>query len=335
MTPPPPPRLRLAQLPTPFDPAPRLAEALGLARLWIKREDLSGLALGGNKLRKLELILADAVAAGADTVVTTAGAQSNFCRALAGAAAKCGLGCRLLLRAAGGRAVTGNLLLDHLFGAGISFTDATDPWDPAVKAELDAIAADLRARGRRPYLVQLPGETVALGAAAWAGAAEELATDFARSGDPPALLALACGSGLTLAGLALGFQRLGLPVRLLGVSVQQPAPRLRAWVEEVVGRTAALLGWPAFGVMDAVTITDDQIAPGYGVPSAASLDALTLAARMEGLVLDPVYTGKALAGLRAAVGGGLLPRGGSVVFLHSGGTPGLFAQTEAVAAALR
>jgi 1-aminocyclopropane-1-carboxylate deaminase/D-cysteine desulfhydrase-like pyridoxal-dependent ACC family enzyme len=327
------PRFPLARLPTPYEAAPRLAAALGLGRLQVKREDLAGPALGGNKIRKLELILGAARAAGADTVLTTAASQSNFCRALAGTAPRAGLGCHLLLRRAGGTAVTGNLLLMRLFGATLSWTDATDPWDPAIAAALEAEAAALREAGHRPFVVQLPGATAALAAAAWALAAEELAEDFDAAGSSPDVLALACGSGLTLAGLALGFARLGLPVRLLGVSVQQPAARLGAWVADVVGRSAALLGWEADGAMDRVTITEDQIGPGYAQPSAAGLAALALAARHEGLVLDPAYTGKAMAGLAAAVGG-LLPRGGHAAFLHSGGAPTLFAQGAAVAAAL-
>jgi 1-aminocyclopropane-1-carboxylate deaminase/D-cysteine desulfhydrase-like pyridoxal-dependent ACC family enzyme len=376
-----PPRIPLAATPTPYQPAPRLAAALGLGRLHVKREDLSGPALGGNKIRSIELILAAARAAGADTVITTAASQSNFCRALAGCAAKAGFRCRLLLRRGTGPAAragaadealsvvpisplpqggggwrseatpgggatdlasrpsagtdpTGNLLLMGLFGATIAWTDVTDPWDPAIRAELDAQAEVVRAEGGTPFIVQLPGETAALAAAAWALAAEELAADFEAAGSAPDVLALACGSGLTLAGLALGFAQFGLPLRLLGVSVQQPASRLAPWVEEVIGRTAALLGWDAAGAMAAVTVTDDQVAPGYAQPSEAGMRALLLAARCEALTLDPAYTGKAMAGLAAAVGG-LVPRGGSAAFLHSGGTPTLFQQAPAIAAALQ
>ncbi|MGG5817890.1 1-aminocyclopropane-1-carboxylate deaminase/D-cysteine desulfhydrase [Falsiroseomonas sp. HW251] len=323
------PRFPLLAGPTPYEAAPHLAAALGLGRLHVKREDLSGAALGGNKIRSIELILGAARAAGADTVLTTAASQSNFCRALAGCAARAGMGCRLLLRRAGGMEETGNLLLMRLFGAEIAWTDATDPWDPAITAELDAMADAVRAEGGVPFVVQLPGETAALAASAWALAAEELVEDFDRAGSAPDLLALACGSGLTLAGLALGFAELGLPVRLLGVSVQQPVSRLRPWVEEVVGRTAALLGWDAAGAMDRVTITDDRIAPGYAKPSPDGLDALRLAARTEGLALDPSYTAKAMAGLAGAVGG-LVPRRGAAAFLHSGGTPTLFQQAAAL-----
>jgi 1-aminocyclopropane-1-carboxylate deaminase/D-cysteine desulfhydrase-like pyridoxal-dependent ACC family enzyme len=314
--------------PTPYEPAPRLAESAGLRGLWIKREDLSGAAFGGNKLRSIELILGAARQAGADTLVTTAASQSNFCRALAGCAARAGLGCRLLLRSAGGQAETGNLLLAKLFGAEISFIDATDPWDPAIRIALDDAAAALRARGRTPYVVQLPGETAALAAAGWALAAAELVDDFARAGAAPDVMAVACGSGLTLAGLAVGFARHGMATRLLGVSVQQPAARLHDWVAGVAPRTQALLGWDAADAMARVTITDDQIFPGYAQPSEAGMAALLRAARLEGLVLDPSYTGKALAGLVAAARPAM-----TAAFLHSGGAPTLFAQAAAVARA--
>ena len=323
------PRIPLATLPTPYEATPRLAAALGLRRLHVKREDQSGPAMGGNKIRSLELLLGAARAEGADTVLTTAASQSNFCRALAGTAPRAGLSSHLLLRRAGGMAETGNLLLMRLFGARVSWTDATDPWDPAIIAALEDQAAALRAAGKRPFIIQLPGVSAPLAAAAWALAVEEMAEDFAASGSAPDVLALACGSGLTLAGLALGFAHFGLPVRLLGVSVQQPVTRLRPWVADVVARTAALLGWDATGAMDMVEITEDQIAPGYARPNAAGLAALSLAARCEGLVLDPAYTGKALAGLVAYATPGM-----AAAFLHSGGAPTLFTQAEAVAAGI-
>lgn len=323
-------RFSLALLPTPLEEAPRLAAALGVGRLWIKREDLSGVALGGNKLRQLDFILADVLAHDADTIVTTAGSQSNFCRALAGAAAKLGLACRLHLRAAGGRAPEGNLLLDRLFGAEVSFTDRTDPWDPAIRAELDAIVDDLKYLGRRPHVVQLTGESAALGVAGWVSGAAELARDFERTGDTPNVVAVACGSGLTLAGLALGFKQLGVETRAVGFSVQQPAGRLTPWVVDAAAQSAQLLGLSAHLRPEDFLVLDDGIGPGYGIPSPAAVEAVALAARTEGLVFDPVYTGKALAGVRRHTPK-ILAADASVLFLHSGGTPGLFANAAAFA----
>ncbi|MCU0984828.1 MAG: pyridoxal-phosphate dependent enzyme [Acetobacteraceae bacterium] len=315
--------------PTPLEPAPRLAAALGLGALWVKREDLAGTAFGGNKLRQISLLLADARAAGADTVITTAASQSNFCRALAGSAARAGLGCALLLRRAGGAAMQGNLLLDHVFGARVAWTDATDPWDPAIDVELESLAGILRAEGKRPAIIRLPGRSAALAASAWARGAAELAADLAAAGATADVVTVACGSALTASGLALGLPRAGIKARVLGVSVQQPVSRLRPWCEDVMERTAELLGWPCGTAAERLLLTEDQIAPGYGRPSDASLAAVRLAGRSEGLVLDPVYTGKALAGLAAAVGE-TVPRGCTAVFIHSGGAPSLFLHAAAL-----
>lgn len=328
------PRLSLAHLPTPLDEAPRLAAALGIARLWIKREDLSGYALGGNKLRKLDVFLAEAIGEGADTLVSTAGHQSNFCRALAGAAAKAGLGCHLLLRADEPPAIEGNLLLDRIFGARISYTDAMDPWDPRIPAELDRIADEVRASGGRPHIVQLTGASAPLGVAAWVAGAAELARDFERIGVVPQVLGLACGSGLTAAGLALGFKHLEVPTRIIAFSVQQPAARLRPWLVEAAAGAAARLGLAARLAEDDVTLIDGEIGSGYGLPTPAAIKAVALAGRTEALVLDPVYTGKALAGLATLARSGDLGSAATAVFLHSGGTPGLFAHTKAMAEAL-
>ena len=325
------PRQSVARLPTPLDDTPRLAAAAGLDRLWVKREDLTGTAMGGNKLRQLDFLLADALAQGAGTVVATAGAQSNFCRALAGACARLGLGCHLHLRRGGGVSsvplLQGNLLLDQVFGATVSFTDRTDPWDPGIRAELDGIAAGLREAGAAPHLLQLTGHSAALGVAGWVSGAMELARDFAGLGVVPDTVALACGSGLTLAGLALGFRVLDVPTRVVGISVQQPAARIVPWIVQAAGQAADLLGASARLTEKDVTVLDDLIAPGYGLPSAGSVAAVRLAGRTEGLVLDPVYTGKAMAGLLRHAG----TFGRRVVFLHSGGTPGLFHHAEAFA----
>lgn len=324
-------RLTLSRLPTPLDDAPRLAEALGIARLAIKREDMAGYALGGNKMRQLDFILAQALAAGADMLVTTAGSQSNFCRSLAGAAAKLGLGCHLHLRAAMGTDLVGNLLLDTLFGATVTFTAVTDPWDTTVADEMAAIAADYAARGRKPFIVQLTGVSAAVGVAGWMSGAAELAGDFAARGAVPDVMVVVCGSGLSLAGLALGFKHLGCRTRLLGISAQQPEPRLRDWIVSTAAAASDLLGIATRLAADDFDIIDSEIGPGYGKPSAASVAAVRLAGQTEGLVLDPVYTGKGMAGVVTAIRTGAISPADSVVFLHSGGTPGLFTHAEAFA----
>ena len=317
-------RIALAHLPTPLEPAPRLAAAMGLRALHIKREDLTGYALGGNKLRQLDFILAEALAAGADTLIATAGSQSNFCRSLAGAAAKLGLGCHLHLRAKMGTEKVGNLLLDDIFGATVTFTQQTDPWDPAIRAELDAIDARYRAAGRKPFIVQLTGTSANTGVAGWVSGAAELRDDFARLDRVPDAMLAVCGSGLSLAGLALGFKHLGCPTRMVGISAQQPEARLKPWIVDTANAAAAGVGLATRLEEGDFDIVDTEIGPGYGIPSEASLAAVRLAGRHEGLVLDPVYTGKGMAALAAMVADGRMNRDWSVVFLHSGGTPGLF-----------
>lgn len=324
-------RLALSRLPTPLDDAPRLARALGIASLAIKREDMAGYALGGNKLRQLDFILAEALAAGADILVTTAGSQSNFCRSLAGAAAKLGLGCHLHLRAAMGTEMVGNLLLDNLFGATVTFTGVTDPWDETVADELDTIAAQYAAQGRKPFIVQLTGISAAVGVCGWMSGAAELMKDFEARGAVPDIMVAVCGSGLSLAGLALGFKHLGCRTRLLGISAQQPAPRLKAWISSTAGEASTLLDISTRLTEDDFDIIDSEIAPGYGKPSPASIAAVRLAGRTEGLVLDPVYTGKGMAGIVTAIRTGVIKPHHSVVFLHSGGTPGLFTHADAFA----
>jgi 1-aminocyclopropane-1-carboxylate deaminase/D-cysteine desulfhydrase-like pyridoxal-dependent ACC family enzyme len=325
------PRLRLAHLPTPLDRAERLGGRLGLGRLWVKREDLSGLAFGGNKARQLEFIMAQLVAEGADTVVTTAGAQSNFCRATAAAAARLGLRCVLLLRGAGAVELSGNLLLDALLGAEIHWIATTDPYAAEVRERLEALMAVERAAGRRPYLVQLPGPTGPLAAAAAADLGDELLN---QSEGPVRAIVLAVGSGLTAAGLLLACAARDVATRIVGISVQQPAGFIRPLILSRAQKAAELLGLRA-RIDEASLVLDDRfIGEGYGVASPQGLEALALAARTEGLILDPAYTAKALAGLIGHAGEGRLGSTDDVVFVHSGGGPGFFAHSAAVARAV-
>ncbi|HSZ89702.1 MAG TPA: D-cysteine desulfhydrase family protein [Acetobacteraceae bacterium] len=324
----------LGQFPTPLDAAPRLSAALGGPTLWIKREDLSGLALGGNKTRQLEALMGATLAEGADTVVTTAAAQSNFCRTVAAAAAKLGLNAVLLLRGDPTTPVTGNLLLDQLFGAEIEFVDTTDPYDPAVLRRLDAILDRLRAAGRVPKLLHVVGAAGALGAASYVPTAEELARQFVDAGIDPVALYVTAGSGLTVAGLALGLKHLRSGTRVVGVCAQTEAAVLHPLIVRRANEASALLGLGTTIVEGDIELDDQHIGTGYGVASAAGIEAMELAARKEGLVLDPVYTGKCMAGLIAHVRAGRWRAGETVIFLHSGGAPRLFAYgAEGLAAA--
>jgi len=321
------PRVPLGDLPTPLKPAPRLGAALGGLDLWVKREDLSGLAFGGNKVRQLEFLLAAAQKDGADTVLTTASSQSNFCRALAAGTARLGLGCVLLLRGRAPVTLSGNLLLDHMLGAEVHYIATEDPYDPAVRRELDRFAHDVRRRGGRPYLIQLPGVSGPLGAASAVDLAEELAVQWS---EPPKALYLAVGSGLTAAGLIVGFAAARLPTTVVGISVQQPTSFIAPLIARRAREAVHLLGLDIDIRPEQAVIDDRFIAPGYGRASEASLTACLTAARTEALLLDPVYSGKALAGLAAHAAEGELRPGDKVVFLHSGGGPGLFAQADAI-----
>lgn len=312
-------RFPLAHLPTPLEPADRLGAALGLApgRLWVKREDCTGLAIGGNKARKLELLVADALAAGADTLVTAGGLGSNHARMAAAAAARAGLGCVLALTADPPPGPPeANHLLDLLLGAEVRFLGSLGLGD--VGPGLDAIAAELRVGGRRPYVIPVGGSS-ARGASAYVTAADEIVEAL---GHDDVLVVTATGSGGTQAGLAA---RLGHE-RVLGVDVgalPDPAGVVRALAIAVAG----LVGLPAPG--GEPRLVRDQVGAGYGAPTDACRAAIRLAAQSEGLLLDPVYSGKALAGL-AALAAGMSPAAGAplaraIVFLATGGTPALFA----------
>jgi 1-aminocyclopropane-1-carboxylate deaminase/D-cysteine desulfhydrase-like pyridoxal-dependent ACC family enzyme len=323
--------LRLALLPTPLEDHPRLGAAIGSPALMMKREDLSGLGLGGNKPRQLEVILAAAADAGCDALVTTAGAQSNFCRVTAAACARLGWRCVLLLRGAPPEDVTGNLLLDHLHGAEIHWIDTTDPYTDAIDERLGALADDLRAAGRRPFVVRLPGATGPLAAAAAVSLADEILAEWPR---PAAHVVIATGSGLTAAGLVAGFARAGVATRVLAVSVQQQRPFIEKLILRRADEALRMLATPTSIDPTRLHVDDAFIGAGYGVPSPASLSAMALAGRLAGLVLDPAYTAKALACLIARLGDGRIAPDEPVVFVNTGGAPGLFAHAAAVQATL-
>jgi len=328
-------RVALGTFPTPLEFAPRLSAALGGPSIWIKREDMSGLALGGNKTRQLEVLMADALAGGADTVVVTAAAQSNFCRTTAAAAAKLGLRAVLLLRGAANSPRVGNLLLDELMGAEVEFISTTDPYDPAVPARLEAIVQRLRGEGRQPKLLHVVGGAGTLAAAAYVPFAEEMTAQFAANGITPSVIYVTAGSGLTMAGLSIGLVALNSPARVIGVSAQQKEKFLRPIVQRRAGEVADLLGLSAKLEAGDIEIDDSQLGTGYGIATPAAVRAIEMAARTEALLLDPVYTGKCMAGLIAHVQSGRWTRDDAIVFVHSGGAPGLFAYAADRLAAAR
>ncbi|MGY6021866.1 D-cysteine desulfhydrase family protein [Streptomyces spinosirectus] len=310
-----PERVALVTLPTPVEPAPRLAEAIGLRPedLWIKRDDLVGVGGGGNKVRKLEYTAGLAQRDGADTLVTTGAAQSNHARLTAAVAAKLGMKAVLVFPGAPGASSSGNLVLDGLLGARIVWSGDVETHALAEAAE--NVVAELRAGGARPALIPFGGSS-AVGAQGYVDCAEELL------GQVPDLehVVVALGSGGTMAGLVA---RLGVE-RVLGVDVgARPNP-----AEAVAAFARPLSRAPITAKELRVR---DQIGAGYGTYTAEVADAMVTTARTEGVILDPTYTGRAMAGLIAAVEDGDIRRGQPTVFVHTGGLPGLFGHAAAVA----
>jgi len=322
-------RRRFCHLPTPLEPLPRLSAELGGPQLLVKRDDLTGLAFGGNKTRKLEFLLGQAQADGADTLVTAGGVQSNHCRQTAAAAARHGLGCALVLqrRVASnhqGYERGGNVLLARLAGAEVHRVER----DVDIPRELERVAHEVRRAGRRPFVIPIGGSTP-VGALGYVVAGLELLAQAEAQGRPVDAIVHAAGSGGTQAGLLVAAQMLAADVRVIGISVSEPAAALSETVAELAGRTARLLGTAA-PPRTAVEVLDGYIGADYGQPTAGMRAALHACAALEGLYLDPVYSGKAMAGLIDLVRRGRFASDQSVVFLHTGGTPALFAYVDAL-----
>jgi len=313
-------RIPLAHLPTPLEEMPRLRAALGGGpRLLVKRDDQTGLATGGNKTRKLEFLVAEALAQKADTLVTVGGPQSNHCRQTAAAAANMGLRCALVL---GGPPVPeaeweGNLLLDDLLGAELHWAGDRDR--DAVLAE---VAEELRASGARPYVIPLGG-SVPTGASGYVAAVEELAEQLAERDEHVERIVFASGSAGTQAGLLVGVKALGLGARVEGVNVDKEGDLIDK-VRTLAAATATHLGLEMRFAEQDFILHDAYGRPGYGVITDAEREAIRLLARTEGIICDPVYTGRALAGLIDLVRHGAFSPDETILFWHTGGAAGLF-----------
>jgi D-cysteine desulfhydrase family pyridoxal phosphate-dependent enzyme len=313
------PRIPLAHLPTPLEPMPRLSEALGGPRLWVKRDDQTGLATGGNKTRKLEFLLADALAQEAETLITAGAPQSNHCRQTAAAAARHGLGCVLVLNGTAPDDATGNILLDRLLGARLVFTGERDRDEV-----MDEIAESERSAGRTPYKIPVGG-SVPLGAAAYALAMTELQAQMDAANQRFDRIVFASGSGGTQAGMLAGARLTGFRGEVLGISISQDPAKLRATAAQLATETMDLLGRPHNFQIDDVHINASFLGEGYAIVGPADREAITLFARSEGVLLDPVYSGRAAAGLIGLIRQGAIRRNEQVLFWHTGGTAGLFA----------
>ena len=318
------PRIRCAHLPTPLEPMPRLSEHLGGPRLWIKRDDCTGLATGGNKARKLEFLIGDALEQGADTVVTQGAVQSNHCRQTAAVAAQQGLGCHLLFESRVPTEDTdyvnsGNVLLDRMLGA----TTATFPADTDMNAEMDRLADSLRTQGRRPYIIPGGGSNP-VGATGYVNAAVELLEQCEAQGLNLSHIVHGTGSAGTQAGLVAGLHGSQSPVPVLGIGVRAPQDKQEASVHDLACRTAEYLGVETPLPRDKVVADCNYVGEGYGLPTDSMLEALSLLAKLEGVLLDPVYSGKGMAGLIGKVRQGFFDASTDVVFLHTGGAVALF-----------
>ena len=310
------PRLPLPWTAPPIEELPRLTAALGGdATLRVKRDDAIPIGFGGNKVRKLQIVAAQALAAGADTLITTGGVQSNHARATAAIAARLGLGCVLVANGTRPERPTANALLDRLLGADVRYVATRQERAPA----METAAAELRARGRSPFVIPL-GASTAHGAAAYALAVGELLAQMPA----PDTIVLATSSGGTQAGIVAGCRLHGVPTRVIGVSADDPSAAIEAEIRRILTDLERLLGM-AGGLANApIEIDDTQVGEGYGIPTAASTAAIELCARSDALFLDPTYTAKAMAGLIARVRAGQM-RTGVTLFWHTGGQVGLFA----------
>ena len=325
------PRIPLATLPTPLHELPRLREALGgsskAPRIFIKRDDLTGLALGGNKARKLEFLVADAIKQGATVLITTGATQSNHARMTAAAACVAGLGCHLVLTSrSDDPPLQGNLLLDRVYGATVHHVPAPD--DPRLalgndEAKVREVEGMLRQSGERPYVIAVGGSSP-VGTLGYTLATVELIEQLTAAGLRPSRVYYASGSRGTQAGLTLGAKACEGSYRLHGIAVSTGEPEKIHRAVNAANAAAELLGIPTRVVYDDLVGNNDFIGQGYGIPSPEGIEAIALLARTEGILVDPCYTSKALAGLIAHVRRGEVKPNEAIVFLHTGGAPGMF-----------
>jgi D-cysteine desulfhydrase family pyridoxal phosphate-dependent enzyme len=315
------PRLHIAHLPTPVEPLPRLGALLEGPEVWIKRDDQTGLAFGGNKTRKLEYLVAEAQATGARTLMTCGAGQSNHCRQTAAAAARFGFQCILVLAGKAPQSLTGNALLDHLLGAEFIWAEDENLQTAMQHAFQEALAA-----GKQPYLIPYGGSNP-VGAAAYATAMGE----FLAQDVPVDVIVFATSSGGTQAGLLVGARQHGFQGRLLGISVDKTASYIAPRIATLASETAERLGLDLTFEPQDVEVNDQYLGEGYGVLTEMERSAIQLFARQEGILLDPVYTGKAAGGLLDLIRrGGFSPRQ-RILFWHTGGTPALFAYADGLA----
>lgn len=317
------PRLRLAHLPTPLEEMPNLRQRLKGPRLLIKRDDQTGLATGGNKTRKLEYLMADALAQGADTIVTLGAAQSNHARQTAAAAAKLGLRAVLLLRGEEPPLRTGNLLLDSLLEAEVRWLGDTHPG----RVNVEPVMKELRERGLKPYLIPY-GASNEIGVLGYIQAMKELLEQLKEKGKKADYMVLASSSGGTQVGLVLGAKIYGYEGKIIGISVDLKKEALLNRLTNLARATIACWGFDLSLNRDDFIVYDDYLGGGYGVLGPPEVEAIRLLAGTEAILLDPVYTGRAMAGLIDLIRRGAFRPNEVVIFWHTGGTSALFAYAQ-------
>jgi len=308
------PRIRIALLPTPVEALPRLSAELGGPTILVKRDDLTGLAFGGNKTRKLDYLLAEAQANGAHTIVTAGAVQSNHCRQTAAACARLNFDCILVLSGERPSTATGNLLLDQLFNTEIIWTSYEER-----NQFLQFTFQNAWKAGRRPYLIPYGGSNTT-GATAYVYAVQELIAQQYQ----PDWIVFASSSGGTQAGLVAGAKLFGFKGKVLGISVDEPEGELKERVASLSNATTDALGEKTNILAQDILVIDSYIGAGYGIMGASEIEAIRLFARTEGLLLDPVYTGRAAAGMIDLIRQGYFKSDETVLFWHTGGTPALF-----------
>ncbi len=330
------PRIRLGFYPTPLTEARHLSSVLGGPRILIKREDLSGLALGGNKCRKLEFVLGEAKKQGATAVISTASSQSNFCLQLAAAARKLEMKPSFVLVRGLHTETQGNLLLHNILDSDVKILKITDIREAikggVVSEEMDRVADDLRSKGYNPFIMRqsLPDFSVKVEVAGWVNAADELITQLKGQKIEAQYVVLANGAGGTQAGLELGFKYLKANLKIIGMSILFDKGAAATQVIQKVDATSDLLGLDVKLAPDEVEVNDSYVGEGYGITTEGCIEAIKLVAKTEGIFLDPIYTGKAMAGLIDLIKKGRFKRSDTIVFIHTGGIPALFAYHKEV-----
>lgn len=324
------PRMRFAALPTPLHLAENLTREVRGPKIYLKRDDLTGLALGGNKTRKLEYLVADAKKSGATHLITVGAAQSNHARQTAAAAQIAGMNCSLVLYSSGPEPdVQGNLLLDRLLGADVHVVASRDELD----ARVVEVAADLRDKGAMPYTIPSGGSN-GVGALGYVGAMLEMSHQLWEAGITPKAMYFAAGGGGTQGGIVLGAKLYGLSMDVIGISVSADTTTATSRVHQVVEESTQRLAVANTITDSDITIDDQHIGDGYGIPTEEGVEAIRLLARTEGVLIDPVYTSKAFAGMLADIRSDRYSPEDTIIFLHTGGAPALFAQRDLLAAAL-